>query len=127
MEDFQHSIISIAFQISMLFNLATSILISLRKSTLLLQQELPSMGEMTAATLMVSFSVNLIAIFFNCRTLIEVYLFFSFSFFFAGSAYLLPGATVATILMLGALHARRLYDDRKVFSLISIFYLFSCD
>ncbi|CAO2819473.1 unnamed protein product [Amaranthus hypochondriacus] len=31
-----------------------------------------------------------------------------------GNAYLLPGATVATILMLGALHARRLYDDRKV-------------
>lgn len=27
---------------------------------------------------------------------------------------MLPGATVATILMFGALHARRLYDDRKV-------------
>lgn len=26
----------------------------------------------------------------------------------------MPGATVATILMLGALHARRLYDDKKV-------------
>uniref|UniRef100_A0A803L5G4 phosphatidylserine decarboxylase n=1 Tax=Chenopodium quinoa TaxID=63459 RepID=A0A803L5G4_CHEQI len=31
-----------------------------------------------------------------------------------GNTYLLPGATVATILMLGALHARRLYDDKKV-------------
>ncbi|KAK4742052.1 hypothetical protein SAY87_000053 [Trapa incisa] len=31
-----------------------------------------------------------------------------------GGSYLVPGATVATILMLGALHARRLYDDRKV-------------
>ncbi|OAY60052.1 phosphatidylserine decarboxylase proenzyme 1, mitochondrial isoform X1 [Manihot esculenta] len=30
-----------------------------------------------------------------------------------GSAFLLPGATVATLLMLGALHARRLYDDKK--------------
>ncbi|KAI5439682.1 phosphatidylserine decarboxylase 1, variant 2 [Lathyrus oleraceus] len=29
------------------------------------------------------------------------------------SSYLLPGATVATILMLGALHARRMYDDKK--------------
>lgn len=28
--------------------------------------------------------------------------------------FLIPGATVATILMLGALHARRLYDDTKV-------------
>lgn len=26
----------------------------------------------------------------------------------------MPGATVATLLMLGALHARRLYDDKKV-------------
>ncbi|XP_010677069.2 phosphatidylserine decarboxylase proenzyme 1, mitochondrial [Beta vulgaris subsp. vulgaris] len=31
-----------------------------------------------------------------------------------GNTFLLPGATVATILMFGALHARRLYDDRKV-------------
>lgn len=31
-----------------------------------------------------------------------------------GNTFLLPGATIATILMLGALHARRLYDDRKV-------------
>ncbi|XP_056160666.1 phosphatidylserine decarboxylase proenzyme 1, mitochondrial [Syzygium oleosum] len=31
-----------------------------------------------------------------------------------GSSYLVPGATVATLLMLGALHARRLYDDKKV-------------
>ncbi|XP_017973771.1 PREDICTED: phosphatidylserine decarboxylase proenzyme 1, mitochondrial [Theobroma cacao] len=31
-----------------------------------------------------------------------------------GNAFLLPGATVATLLMLGALHARRLYDDKKV-------------
>ncbi|XP_021757805.1 phosphatidylserine decarboxylase proenzyme 1, mitochondrial-like isoform X2 [Chenopodium quinoa] len=31
-----------------------------------------------------------------------------------GNTFLLPGATVATILMLGALHARRLYDDKKV-------------
>ncbi|AES94292.2 putative phosphatidylserine decarboxylase [Medicago truncatula] len=30
------------------------------------------------------------------------------------SSYLLPGATVATILMLGALHARRMYDDKKI-------------
>ncbi|WJX55063.1 phosphatidylserine decarboxylase 1 [Trifolium repens] len=29
------------------------------------------------------------------------------------SSYFLPGATVATILMLGALHARRMYDDKK--------------
>ncbi|KAJ0106418.1 hypothetical protein Patl1_18462 [Pistacia atlantica] len=28
--------------------------------------------------------------------------------------FLVPGATVATLLMLGALHARRLYDDKKV-------------
>ena len=32
----------------------------------------------------------------------------------AGDSLLVPGATVATILMLGALHARRLYDDKKV-------------
>lgn len=32
----------------------------------------------------------------------------------AGNSFLVPGATVATILMLGALHARRLYDDKKV-------------
>ncbi|OWM88364.1 hypothetical protein CDL15_Pgr003776 [Punica granatum] len=31
-----------------------------------------------------------------------------------GGSYLVPGATVATILMLGALHARRLYEDKKV-------------
>lgn len=31
-----------------------------------------------------------------------------------GDSYLVPGATVATLLMLGALHARRLYDDKKV-------------
>ncbi|XP_075075357.1 phosphatidylserine decarboxylase proenzyme 1, mitochondrial isoform X1 [Nicotiana tabacum] len=31
-----------------------------------------------------------------------------------GSNLLLPGATVATIVMLGLLHARRLYDDQKV-------------
>lgn len=31
-----------------------------------------------------------------------------------GSPFILPGATVATILMLGALHARRLYQDRKL-------------
>lgn len=29
----------------------------------------------------------------------------------------MPGATVATLLMLGALHARRLYDDKKVCAL----------
>ncbi len=32
---------------------------------------------------------------------------------------LLPGATVATLLMLGALHARRLYEDSKVFLFFS--------
>ncbi|XP_034217084.1 phosphatidylserine decarboxylase proenzyme 1, mitochondrial isoform X3 [Prunus dulcis] len=31
-----------------------------------------------------------------------------------GDSFLLPGATVATLLMLGALHVRRMYDDRKV-------------
>ncbi|KAL5815163.1 hypothetical protein ACOSQ3_025957 [Xanthoceras sorbifolium] len=31
-----------------------------------------------------------------------------------GNIFLVPGATVATLLMLGALHARRLYDDKKV-------------
>ncbi|XP_078442687.1 phosphatidylserine decarboxylase 1 [Wolffia australiana] len=31
-----------------------------------------------------------------------------------GNFFMLSGATVATILMLGALHARRLYEDRKV-------------
>ncbi|TXG51164.1 hypothetical protein EZV62_023688 [Acer yangbiense] len=31
-----------------------------------------------------------------------------------GNTFLVPGATVATLLMLGALHARRLYDDKKV-------------
>ncbi|KAM7272432.1 hypothetical protein ACFE04_027095 [Oxalis oulophora] len=30
-----------------------------------------------------------------------------------GNFFLVPGATVATILMLGALHARRMYDDKK--------------
>lgn len=33
----------------------------------------------------------------------------------AGNIFLVPGATVATLLMLGALHARRLYDDKKVY------------
>ncbi|KAK6947559.1 hypothetical protein RJ641_001032 [Dillenia turbinata] len=28
--------------------------------------------------------------------------------------FVLPGATVATIVMLGLLHARRLYDDKKI-------------
>ncbi|KAL3645329.1 phosphatidylserine decarboxylase 1 [Castilleja foliolosa] len=31
-----------------------------------------------------------------------------------GKSFLVPGATVATILMLGALHARRMYDDKKI-------------
>ncbi|KAL9262735.1 Phosphatidylserine decarboxylase proenzyme 1, mitochondrial-like protein [Drosera capensis] len=31
-----------------------------------------------------------------------------------GNWFVVPGATVGTILMLGALHARRLYDDKKV-------------
>ncbi|KAF9685414.1 hypothetical protein SADUNF_Sadunf03G0052100 [Salix dunnii] len=31
-----------------------------------------------------------------------------------GNIFLVPGATVATLLMLGALHARRLYDDKKI-------------
>lgn len=31
-----------------------------------------------------------------------------------GNAFLFPGATLATLLMLGALHARRMYGDRKV-------------
>ncbi|GFS42263.1 phosphatidylserine decarboxylase 1 [Actinidia rufa] len=31
-----------------------------------------------------------------------------------GNSYLVPGATMATIVMLGALHARRLYDDKKL-------------
>lgn len=35
-----------------------------------------------------------------------------------GNPFILPGATVATILMLGALHARRLYEDRKVYTSI---------
>ncbi|KAL1316684.1 hypothetical protein HN51_068848 [Arachis hypogaea] len=30
-----------------------------------------------------------------------------------GDSYLVPGATVATILMLGVLHGRRMYDDKK--------------
>ncbi|CAH9137458.1 unnamed protein product [Cuscuta epithymum] len=32
----------------------------------------------------------------------------------AGRNFYLPGATVATIVMLGALHVRRLYDDNKI-------------
>jgi phosphatidylserine decarboxylase len=32
----------------------------------------------------------------------------------SGNKFLIPGATVATMLMLGILHARRLYDDNKV-------------
>jgi len=35
----------------------------------------------------------------------------------AGDSFLVPGATVATILMLGVLHARRLYVDKKVHSI----------
>ncbi|KAJ8775054.1 hypothetical protein K2173_020058 [Erythroxylum novogranatense] len=31
-----------------------------------------------------------------------------------GNTFLVPGATAATLLMLGVLHARRLYDDKKV-------------
>ncbi|XP_054824379.1 phosphatidylserine decarboxylase proenzyme 1, mitochondrial isoform X2 [Prosopis cineraria] len=31
-----------------------------------------------------------------------------------GDSFLIPGASVAAILMLGALHARRLYDDKKI-------------
>lgn len=31
-----------------------------------------------------------------------------------GDSFLVPGATVATLLMLGVLHARRMYDDKKV-------------
>lgn len=31
-----------------------------------------------------------------------------------GNPFLVPGATVATIAMLGALHARRMYSDKKV-------------
>ncbi|CAI0413168.1 unnamed protein product [Linum tenue] len=31
-----------------------------------------------------------------------------------GNAFLVPGATAATLLMLGALHARRMYDDKKL-------------
>ncbi|KAL7160463.1 hypothetical protein ABFS83_01G096600 [Erythranthe nasuta] len=31
-----------------------------------------------------------------------------------GNSFLVPGATLATIFMLGALHARRLYDDNKI-------------
>ncbi|KAF9602354.1 hypothetical protein IFM89_026781 [Coptis chinensis] len=31
-----------------------------------------------------------------------------------GTSFFVPGATVATILMLGALHARRLYNDKKM-------------
>ncbi|PON97696.1 Phosphatidylserine decarboxylase-related [Trema orientale] len=31
-----------------------------------------------------------------------------------GDSFLVPGATVATLLMLGVLHARRMYDEKKV-------------
>ncbi|CAA2978410.1 mitochondrial phosphatidylserine decarboxylase [Olea europaea subsp. europaea] len=31
-----------------------------------------------------------------------------------GNSFLVPGATVATILMLGALHARHIYEDKKI-------------
>ncbi|CAL1401561.1 unnamed protein product [Linum trigynum] len=31
-----------------------------------------------------------------------------------GNTFLVPGATAATLLMLGALHARRMYDDKKL-------------
>uniref|UniRef100_A0A2P2LCL9 Phosphatidylserine decarboxylase n=1 Tax=Rhizophora mucronata TaxID=61149 RepID=A0A2P2LCL9_RHIMU len=31
-----------------------------------------------------------------------------------GNSFLVPGATAATLLMLGVLHARRLYDDKKL-------------
>ncbi|CDP09984.1 unnamed protein product [Coffea canephora] len=31
-----------------------------------------------------------------------------------GNSFFVPGATVGTVLMLGALHARRLYDDKKI-------------
>ncbi|XP_042054619.1 phosphatidylserine decarboxylase proenzyme 1, mitochondrial-like isoform X2 [Salvia splendens] len=31
-----------------------------------------------------------------------------------GNSFLVPGATVATILMLGALHVRRMYDDKQI-------------
>ncbi|KAL9682217.1 hypothetical protein QQ045_014010 [Rhodiola kirilowii] len=31
-----------------------------------------------------------------------------------GNSFLVPGATAATLLMLGALHARRLYEDKKM-------------
>ena len=42
----------------------------------------------------------------------------------AGNIFLVPGATVATLLMLGALHARRLYDDKKVYYCLSSTYFF---
>lgn len=41
----------------------------------------------------------------------------------SGSFFLVPGATVATILMLGLLHARRLYEDKKVRSCITFEFL----
>ncbi|CAI9761450.1 unnamed protein product [Fraxinus pennsylvanica] len=31
-----------------------------------------------------------------------------------GNSFLVPGATLATILMLGALHARHIYEDKKI-------------
>ncbi|GAA0142934.1 hypothetical protein LIER_35656 [Lithospermum erythrorhizon] len=31
-----------------------------------------------------------------------------------GNSFLVPGATFATIVMFGALHARRLYNDNKI-------------
>lgn len=37
-----------------------------------------------------------------------------FIVFASGDSFLVPGATVATLLMLGVLHARRMYDDKKV-------------
>lgn len=33
---------------------------------------------------------------------------------YAGNAFLVPGATAATLLMLGVLHARHMYDEKKV-------------
>lgn len=44
----------------------------------------------------------------------------SFFMFCTGNSFLVPGATVATILMLGALHVRRLYDDRKVIQCVML-------
>lgn len=41
----------------------------------------------------------------------------------AGESFLVPGATVATILMLGVLHGRRLYVDKKVHSIFIVLRL----